>query len=93
MFVFVAFVAASRKVFYNPLFGFDGAKVRRFLVPRKHLRSFVRANSPFVDKGQIIGGYLFFYDFSVKRAVVSCLFSTFAADLRVRRCLTCGRRK
>jgi hypothetical protein len=63
----------------NPLFGFDGAKLRRFWVLTKHLCGIVCANSPFFDEGQQIGVYSFFYSFLLKYAVISRLFRTFAA--------------
>jgi hypothetical protein len=42
----------------NHLFGFDGAKLRRFWVLAKLLREIVRANNPFFDEGQQIAVYL-----------------------------------
>ena len=47
----------------NPLFGFDGAKLRRFWVLTKHLRGIVCANSRFFDEGQQIAVYSFFLRF------------------------------
>jgi hypothetical protein len=53
------------------LFGFDGAKVRRFLHLGKHFCKIVCANGNLVDMGQIIVFYLIFYGFLLKLAVIS----------------------
>ena len=64
----------------NPLFGFDGAKVRRFLLSAKLFQKIVCANSRIVDQSQRIAHYSFFYCFSLKHAVISWLFRTFAPN-------------
>jgi len=58
----------------NPLFGFDGAKLRRFSGVTKHLCEIVCANSRFFDVCQIIGVYLNFSCFYHKNVVFSMLF-------------------
>ena len=50
----------------NPLFGFDGAKLRRFWVLAKYSHGIVCANSRFFDEGQQIAVYSFFLQFFCK---------------------------
>jgi hypothetical protein len=62
----------------HPFIGFDGAKVRQFWQLTKHSAVIVHANSLFVDAGQIIATYSYFYVFQQKYAAISTLFRTFA---------------
>jgi len=61
---------------------FDGAKVRRFLIPDKHFKQIVCDNSRFVDKGQINIRNCIFLLFRTKPALIWIKIRTFAAQTK-----------